>query len=73
LIAGETGGTLILAQASTACSTRLRGDANGYGLITTAPERIEIEIQGWTGETFHPLRRQSFCKRSGSWRRTVDS
>lgn len=58
----------ILVQASTACSTRLREDANGYGLIRVDMPVMDIAVQGWSGETFHTVRHQRFQKAaSGLW------
>ena len=69
VIAGTDGATsCILAQASTACSTRLREDANGYNLIRIAMPEIEIAVQGWSGETFHGHSRIRFVKERGLWR-----
>ncbi len=68
VIAADGGGSCILAQASTACSTRLREDANGYNLIRVAMPEIDITVQGWSGETFHPHRHVRFVKAQGLWR-----
>lgn len=62
-------GSCVLVQASTACSTRLREDANGYGLIQVDMPRLEVAVQGWSGEGFHTVRHHSFAKEgSGLWR-----
>ncbi|MGE5546387.1 MAG: metallophosphoesterase family protein [Solirubrobacterales bacterium] len=57
----------ILVQASTACSTRLREDANGYGLIRVDMPDIEVAVQGWSGEAFHPVHHHRFRKSGGHW------
>ncbi|MGE5517300.1 MAG: metallophosphoesterase family protein [Bacteroidota bacterium] len=67
LIAGHHHGSCILVQASTACSTRLREDANGYGLIHVAMPDITVEVRGWSGERFHAVRHQSFYQQRGHW------
>ncbi len=67
LIAGHGQGTCILVQASTACSTRLREDANGYGIIRIAMPDVAVEVRGWSGERFHPVRHQTYRKRDGHW------
>jgi 3',5'-cyclic AMP phosphodiesterase CpdA len=69
LIVGSQGGSLVLIQASTACSTRLRGDSNGYCLIRLDPQHIDVTIQGWTGDHFHPVRHHRFRKQGADWRR----
>ena len=68
VIVGEGPSSCILIQASTACSTRLRDDANGWGLIRVDLPTIEVTIQGWTGETFHPRHQMRFAKQGGIWR-----
>jgi 3',5'-cyclic AMP phosphodiesterase CpdA len=67
LIAGEGTRACLLVQASTACSTRLRGDANGYGLIDIAMPQIGVTLLGWSGEAFRPGHRASFEKARGRW------
>lgn len=63
-------GSCILVQSSTACSTRLREDANGYALIRIGMPEIEVCFQGWSGEHFHPHHTHRFAKEgSGLWRR----
>lgn len=59
--------SLVLVQASTACSTRLRADSNGYCLIRMDMPRLEVAVRGWSGEAFHPVRRHAFEKAGGAW------
>ncbi|MCR6632081.1 MAG: metallophosphoesterase [Magnetospirillum sp.] len=68
IISGPHEHSCILLQASTACSTRLREDANGYGLIHVDMPWIEVNVRGWSGEAFHPVHRQRFLKQDGCWR-----
>ncbi|CAA7613752.1 metallophosphoesterase [Magnetospirillum sp. SS-4] len=68
LINGVHGGSLVLVQASTACSTRLREDANGYCLVRLDGGHMEVGVQGWGGEAFHTVRHHWFEKRTGTWR-----
>ncbi len=67
LITGPDNATSILIQATTACSTRLRADANGYGLIHIDMPHIDVALQGWSGEAFHPIGRFRFEKRPDGW------
>lgn len=67
IIAGAHQKSCILVQASTACSTRLREDANGYGIIHVAMPEMTVEVRGWSGEKFHPVRRQRFQKQRSHW------
>ena len=69
VIAGQGPSSCILVQASTACSTRLRGDSNGYCLIRLDPPTIEVTVQGWQGDGFHPRHHLMFEKDGGIWRR----
>lgn len=71
VIAGAHGHSLVLVQASTACSTRLREDANGYCLVTIDMPRLEVAVQGWSGEAFHTVRRHAYEKNAGEWRASV--
>lgn len=68
LINGGHGHSLVLVQASTACSTRLREDANGYCLLRFDAGHMEVAIRGWTGDVFHTIRHHWFEKRAGTWR-----
>ncbi|CCG40906.1 metallophosphoesterase family protein [Magnetospirillum molischianum] len=68
-IIAPTGGALVLVQASTACSTRLRGESNGYCLIRLDRHLIEVTVQGWNGDHFHPMRHHRFIKQGADWRR----
>jgi 3',5'-cyclic AMP phosphodiesterase CpdA len=71
LINGQHGASLVLVQATTACSTRLREDSNGYCLVRLDGPTMEVGIQGWSGEVFHTIQHYWFEKRRGTWRRRV--
>jgi 3',5'-cyclic AMP phosphodiesterase CpdA len=68
LINGVHGHSLVLVQASTACSTRLREDSNGYCLLRFDAGHMEVAIRGWSGDVFHTVRHYWFEKRGGTWR-----
>lgn len=68
LITGSRHGSCILVQASTACSTRLREDANGYGLIHVDLPGAVVEVRGWSGQAFHTIQRHAFHKTGKLWR-----
>ncbi|MDA8229978.1 MAG: metallophosphoesterase [Magnetospirillum sp.] len=68
IVRGRDGAAAVLVQSATACSTRLRDEANAYGLIRIAMPTIEVTVQGWTGETFHPRHTRRFEKTGKGWR-----
>lgn len=68
LINSDHGGSLVLVQATTACSTRLREDSNGYCLVRLDGDHMEVGVQGWSGEVFHTIRHHWFEKKAGCWR-----
>ena len=44
--------SILVAQASTATSTRLRNEANAYNLITIASPSVTFEVRSWEGASF---------------------
>lgn len=50
LPAGETRGPVMVG-ASSATSSRLRAQSNGYNILRILPEKVEIELVHWNGET----------------------
>ncbi len=67
LIAAGHHRSCVLVQASTACSTRLREDANGYALIRITMPALTVEVRGWSGAAFHTVHRHGFHKVAGLW------
>lgn len=67
LIKSPHHGACVLVQASTACSTRLREDANGYALIRVDWPDLNIQVRGWNGTAFHALRDHAFTKDETGW------
>jgi 3',5'-cyclic AMP phosphodiesterase CpdA len=61
--------SILVFQAGTAVSTRLRGEANSYNLIAIDPPRLSCTVHAWDGERFRPLEPTRFLKTDDEWRR----
>jgi 3',5'-cyclic AMP phosphodiesterase CpdA len=59
---------VLVVQASTATSTRLRRHRNAYNRITIAPPRLAIEVRAWDGNGFQTEGRSEYDCASGAWR-----
>jgi 3',5'-cyclic AMP phosphodiesterase CpdA len=50
---------ILIAQASSTISTRLRGQANAYNIISITPHRISITVREWIGEKWVTREKES--------------
>ncbi|WP_419815052.1 metallophosphoesterase family protein [Glacieibacterium sp.] len=60
-------GAVLVVQAGTATSTRVRGEANSYNLIRTSPGSAEIEVRARTTEAFETVRVERHRLVDGVW------
>jgi 3',5'-cyclic AMP phosphodiesterase CpdA len=61
--------SILVAQASTSTSTRLRTDPNAYNLLSIERGRVTLRVRAWTGDEFVDSRSESFTKQDGLWAR----
>lgn len=59
--------SILVAQASTATSTRLRNEPNAYNLIEIAPPRLTLRLRSWEGARFMPGLVTCWEKRNDHW------
>ncbi len=59
--------SILVAQASTATSTRLRNEPNAYNLITIDHGRLTLTVCLWNGTGFEPRQREHFRKSANRW------
>lgn len=67
----ERRGSVVVAQAGTAISTRLRREANSYNLITLEPGSIVIHERHWNGLTFATENVVHYTVINNEWYREV--
>jgi 3',5'-cyclic AMP phosphodiesterase CpdA len=61
--------SILVFQAGTAVSTRLRGEANSYNLIALDAPRLSCTVHAWDGRRFLPLEPTRFVKSDEEWTR----
>lgn len=63
----DANGALLVVQAGTATSTRVRGEANSYNLIRAAADRIEVEVRARTEGEFAAVACEVHDRVDGKW------
>lgn len=64
----NTGGrSAVVVEASTATSTRLRGESNGFNVLRVDPDGIQAENRRWNGDTFVLQSVQQFSRNNDGW------
>ena len=63
--------SIIVAQAGTAISRRLRSEPNGYNLLRLSKDQIAIEVRRWDGAAFRAERDVEYCVVGSEWRLTA--
>jgi 3',5'-cyclic AMP phosphodiesterase CpdA len=61
--------SILVAQAGTAISRRLRREANAYNLIRIEPPHLSLQVRGWSGTRFEPKLVERYVKRDDVWHR----
>lgn len=59
--------SILASHAATATSTRLRGEANAYTLITVDPPRVSFRLRVWDGDRFTAGSRSDWRKDTDRW------
>lgn len=63
---------MLVAQAGTATSHRVRNEANSYNVVRLSPERVGFSLRVWDGKGFQEARREEFVKSGSDWRPNFD-
>lgn len=63
------GRSILVAQASTATSTRLRKEANAYNLIHIERDTVRFEVRAWAGERFETAETSRYQRDGSRWRK----
>ena len=58
---------IVVSQAPSICSTRLKGEPNGFHLIYLSLDKIEIELWRWKGERFQAETTKTFDRAENGW------
>jgi len=64
----ERGHQTIVSQAPSICTTRLKGEPNGFHLIHLETDKIDVEVFRWIGIHFEKCHTQRFQRAPTGWR-----
>jgi 3',5'-cyclic AMP phosphodiesterase CpdA len=62
---------ILVAQAGTATSHRIRSEANSYNVIRLSPQRLGFSLRVWDGKAFHEARFVEYVKSGSDWQPTL--
>ncbi len=62
---------ILVAQAGTATSHRIRNEANSYNVIRLSPQRLGFSLRVWDGRSFQEARVVEYVKSGSDWRPTL--
>jgi 3',5'-cyclic AMP phosphodiesterase CpdA len=62
---------MLVAQAGTAVSHRVRGEANSYNVIRLSAERLGFSLRAWNGRAFHETCFVEYERHDSDWRPTL--
>lgn len=65
----DIGRSILVAQASTATSTRLRREANAYNLIRVERDAVRFEVRAWNGDRFDAADTSHYRRDGARWRK----
>jgi 3',5'-cyclic AMP phosphodiesterase CpdA len=60
--------SVIVAQAGTAISRRVRNEPNGYNFISVERQKIEVTVRVWNGKAFAPTSTLVYRLSEGAWK-----
>ena len=61
---------ILVAQAGTATSHRVRNEANSYNVIRLSPQRLGFSLRVWDGKGFHEARFVEYVNSGSDWQPT---
>lgn len=66
-VGGRSPQNIVVSQAPSICSTRLKGEPNGFHRIQLSADQIEIELWRWHGQSFQAETANTFRRIANNW------